>query len=307
MIIPVIYNKETIAVLEIASESIPQTSVLNYIDNIHEQLAIGLVNAKSFEQLENLVNELRDLNEEYQKQNNQIVEQNSQLKELHLQLQEKAGELELQRAKAVELTKVKSEFLASMSHELRTPLISIIGFSQMLQDENLGGLNARQAEYINDIADSGRHLLSLINDILDFSKIEAKKLDLEVLDFDLQNMLDDFAVTHAMHAQAKGLEIFYETKWPKRSLKLDIGDELYDLGDQITGSKQDYDRAMALLNAGKFTEARRDYAALAKGMKQKIFDVYYGLGEVAVQTKDTPEAVKNIKTDFKILFIYSLN
>jgi len=67
LIFPVVYNKETIAVLEIASESIPQSGVLKYIDNIHEQLAIGLVNAKSFEQLENLVNELRDLNEEYQK------------------------------------------------------------------------------------------------------------------------------------------------------------------------------------------------------------------------------------------------
>jgi signal transduction histidine kinase len=129
MIFPVVYNKETIAVLEIASESTPQTDVLHYIDNIHEQLAIGLVNAKSFEQLENLVNELRDLNEEYQKQNKQIIEQNSQLKELHIQLKEKAGELERQRSNAVELSKVKSDFLAGMSHELRTPLISILGLT----------------------------------------------------------------------------------------------------------------------------------------------------------------------------------
>jgi len=110
LIFPVVYNKETIAVLEIASESIPQSGVLKYIDNIHEQLAIGLVNAKSFEQLENLVNELRDLNEEYQKQNKHIVEQTQSLRTAPA-IKSKAGELERQRAKAVELTKVNQSFL----------------------------------------------------------------------------------------------------------------------------------------------------------------------------------------------------
>ena len=66
---------------------------------------------------------------------NRSVEQNEQLKELHHQLKEKAGELERQRIKALELTKVKSDFLASMSHELRTPLISILGLTELLMKD----------------------------------------------------------------------------------------------------------------------------------------------------------------------------
>jgi HAMP domain-containing protein len=67
----------------------------------------------------------------------------------------------------------KSEFLASMSHELRTPLNAIIGFSEVLLERLFGELNEKQAEYLRDILDSGRHLLSLINDILDLSKVGA--------------------------------------------------------------------------------------------------------------------------------------
>jgi signal transduction histidine kinase len=75
-------------------------------------------------------------------------------------------------------SRAKSKFLASMSHELRTPLNAIIGFSGVLQQGYFGGLNEKQMEYMNDILDSGRHLLSLINDILDLSKIEANKMEL---------------------------------------------------------------------------------------------------------------------------------
>jgi GAF domain-containing protein len=73
----------------------------------------------------------------------------------------------------------KSEFLANMSHELRTPLNAILGFSEVLAERMFGEVNAKQAEYLQDILGSGRHLLSLINDILDLSKVEAGRLELE--------------------------------------------------------------------------------------------------------------------------------
>ena len=85
----------------------------------------------------------------------------------------------------------KSEFLANMSHELRTPLNAILGFSEVLSERMFGEVNEKQAEYLQDILSSGRHLLSLINDILDLSKVEAGRLELELDRFYLPTALDN--------------------------------------------------------------------------------------------------------------------
>jgi signal transduction histidine kinase len=85
----------------------------------------------------------------------------------------------------------ESEFLANMSHELRTPLNAILGFSEVLAERMFGEVNEKQAEYLQDILSSGRHLLSLINDILDLSKVEAGRLELELGRFHLPTALDN--------------------------------------------------------------------------------------------------------------------
>ncbi len=88
-------------------------------------------------------------------------------------------ELKLAKETAENANRAKSDFLAGMSHELRTPLNAIIGFSEVLKEQFFGPLTEKQEEYVSDILESGRHLLSLINDILDLSKVEAGKMDLE--------------------------------------------------------------------------------------------------------------------------------
>ena len=84
----------------------------------------------------------------------------------------------------------KSEFLANMTHELRTPLNAIGGFSQVLASSSSGEVNAKQAEYLDDILASSGHLLALINDVLDLSKVEAGQIELEVAPFSLPDALE---------------------------------------------------------------------------------------------------------------------
>ena len=100
-------------------------------------------------------------------------------------------ESEIARLAAEEACRTKSDFLANMSHELRTPLNSVIGFSEVLQDELYGPMNEKQREYVNNIHTSGRHLLSLINDILDLSKVDSGKMELELGVFSVRELLGD--------------------------------------------------------------------------------------------------------------------
>ena len=107
------------------------------------------------------------------------------------------------RRAAEAANEAKSEFLANMSHELRTPLNSIIGFSEVMIDGMAGPVRDDQKEYLNDILESGNHLLSLITDILDLSKVEAGMIELELKEISLKDLLEgslvmfkEKAITH---------------------------------------------------------------------------------------------------------------
>lgn len=170
------------------------------------------------------------------------IKQFENLKTLSRQLAVRQKEIEKKNRELEQANRAKSEFLTNMSHELRTPLNSVIGFSELLERQLFGELNPRQQEYVKDIRESGEHLLALINDILDLSKIEAGSMELDLSEFDLQELLQG------------SLRLFRE-KALKKNIRLNISlDE--DTGLVVADARKVKQVVFNLLaNAIKFTES----------------------------------------------------
>jgi len=136
----------------------------------------------------------------------ELARANEQL-ELELIKRRKVEESLRQAKEAADTAnRAKSEFLATMSHEIRTPMNAIIGMADLLWETPL---TPEQQKYVHIFRRAGENLLSLINDILDLSKVEAGRLELENINFDLEEVVGKTSEMLAMHAHGKGLELAY--------------------------------------------------------------------------------------------------
>lgn len=175
--------------------------------------------------------------------------------------------------------RLKSEFLANMSHELRTPLNGIIGFSEFLFDEKPGKLNDKQKEYLNDILNSGRHLLHLINDVLDLSKVEAGKMELFPETFALPKAVEEVCSVASPMAIKKNIAIRREISPTVESVTLD---------------QQKFKQVLfnLLSNAVKFTDDKGQVDIIAGPLERR---------RLRLQVRDTGIGIR--PEDFGKLFV----
>jgi signal transduction histidine kinase/ligand-binding sensor domain-containing protein/CheY-like chemotaxis protein len=207
---PLIVNDKVVGLLCVQSEGrhAYQQVHLDMLQTLAAHAAVGLENARAYQQLEEALQALRLTQEQLLLQERQVRLHTDELALANRALQENDERLRLAKQKAEDATRQKSEFLANMSHEMRTPLAGVIGMLGFaLRD---GQLQESTREQILRGQVNAQSLLSIINDLLDFSKIEAGKLTIENIDYALaaavENVVSLFEEQAAAHSVGFSLE-----------------------------------------------------------------------------------------------------
>ncbi len=256
IVLPVLFEDEVKAVIELASLSTFTTSHLSFLEQLTDSIGIVLNSIEATMRTEGLLKQSQQLAAELQTQQGELQQTNEQLAQKAQQLAEQNAEVErknqeieqARRAleeKASELaltSKYKSEFLANMSHELRTPLNSILILGQQLGENAEGNLSPKQVEFSKTIHGAGTDLLNLITDILDLSKIESGTVTVMAEEVIVRNLMDGTARPFRHEAD-------------NRHITLDVTTDLTGDATMVTDAKRLQQVLKNLLsNAFKFTE-----------------------------------------------------
>jgi signal transduction histidine kinase len=141
----------------------------------------------------NTGDEFQQLSETFNTMLANLNQSDQQLRSINKSLDSKLGQLAETNVALYESNRLKSEFLANVSHELRTPLNSILGFAELLKEALSAGPDSKSARYVNNICQSGKHLLDLINDLLDLAKIEAGRMEIRSEPLSLPDLFEGLA------------------------------------------------------------------------------------------------------------------
>jgi len=210
VVLPVLFEGETKAVIELASFKEFSPNHLAFLDQLMENVGVILNMISSTMRTEELLQELTRSNAELEAQATELNEKaklleqkNEEVELASRSLEEKAEQLQL-------ISKYKSEFLANMSHELRTPLNSLLILSKMLAENREGNLTSEQVKFAMTVYTSGNDLLALINEILDLSKVEAGKMEILPKEVSLVTVNEYLEQTFRHVADQKGLAFHIE-------------------------------------------------------------------------------------------------
>jgi HAMP domain-containing protein/signal transduction histidine kinase/CheY-like chemotaxis protein len=221
VVLPVLFEDEAKAVIELASVRDFSDIHLAFLDQITQSLGIVLNSIAATMRTEELLKQSQALAEQLQKTNAELEEKAHLLAEQKTEVEAKNREVEQAKAaleeKAEQLaltSKYKSEFLANMSHELRTPLNNLLILAKMLAENAEKNLLSKQVKYAETIHSSGTDLLALINDILDLSKIESGKMDVEIGSVRFTDLLDYCTRTFKHVADGKNLDFTLDVNGP---------------------------------------------------------------------------------------------
>lgn len=201
----------TILALYISQDVInPIQSLTNAVKRVAAGNLNVHVNTNTSGELETLIKGFNNMTEELSisrhNLQNQVNSATSILKNTLEELEKKNITLDISKSQALDASRIKSEFLANMSHEIRTPMNGIIGFIELLSKTKLSEV---QYQYLETIHTSSNNLLTIINDILDFSKIESGKLDIEIIEFDLLELIEDIITIMLPLTQKKQIELVF--------------------------------------------------------------------------------------------------